>query len=356
MSAMGNRRDLAKALSVVENRSDGWRSILAASYAGSHPVAAVGVTGPPGSGKSTLIDAIAFDWARRGETVAILAVDPASPLSGGAVLGDRIRMRRCETLDNVLIRSFSTHGHPGGLNEAAIDLCITLAGRGVTRIILETVGAGQNEVDVAFVADCVVVVSAPGLGDSLQTSKAGILEIGDVHVVNKADLPGAGTVAADLATMLSLVFPGEPGFNDAGSGGQATARIGGEGRASIEARFGAPGSPRGYWHPPVLRVTATDDAAVAPLIESVEACLAWLKTSDYGAARAEKRRRTQLEAIIMRMLFQRLVRQSMDKSGDRLSAWVRRGVEDGTDPYTLAERILAEDERPATTASERRTV
>lgn len=354
MSAMANRRDLARALSVVENRSDGWRSIVAASYAKSSSVAVVGVTGPPGSGKSTLIDAIAFDWARRGEMVAVLAVDPASPISGGAVLGDRIRMRRSETLDNVLIRSFSTHGHPGGLNEAATDLCTTLAGRGISRIILETVGAGQNEVDVAFVADCVVVVSAPGLGDSLQASKAGILEIGDLHVVNKADLPGAGSVAQDLTTMLSLVFSGKPGVNDTGSARPAAARIDGEARASIEAHFGAPGAVDGFWHPPVLRVSATDDATVAPLIESIEACLAWLKRSACGEARAEKRRRTQLEAIITRMLFQRLVR-AVDKDGDRLSAWVRRGIERGTDPYTLAERILAEDERLTRTALKGRT-
>jgi putative protein kinase ArgK-like GTPase of G3E family len=151
--------------------------------------------------------------------------------------------------------------------------------------------------------------------------------------------------------MMSVVFPGKPGLNEGGGGRHAAARISGEARASLEAHFGEPGAAGGFWHPPVLRVTATDDASVAPLLESIEACLAWLKTSDRGAARVERRRRMQLEAIITRMLFQRLVRQSAEKGDDRLSAWVRRGMKDGTDPYTLAECILAEGEHLAVTAS-----
>jgi LAO/AO transport system kinase len=333
------RRELAKALTMVESRSEGWRALVADSYRHGPGVPTVGITGPPGCGKSTLVDAMVLEWAGRGEEIAVLSIDPSSPFSGGAVLGDRVRMRRSEDLENVFIRSMSARGHAGGLNEAAMDLRAVLAGFDVDRIIVETVGAGQNDVEVASVADCVVVVSVPGLGDSLQAAKAGLLEIGDIHVVNKADLPGAPAVQRDLTAMLELAFPGRPGANEAQESGRRAAGPPQAARRRIEARFGTPDA-EAFWHPPVLSTVATDAATVRDVNGAVDACVAWLRTGSRGSARASERAHSHLQAIVKNQLFFRVLGGDPGESDSPLTPWVRRIVEGGIDPYAAADHLV----------------
>lgn len=200
----GDPRALGRALTVVENGGGDARALteaLAGAFGTAH---IVGFTGPPGAGKSTLLDALIHEWRREGRRVAVLAVDPVSPVSGGAVLGDRTRMGAHSLDDGVFIRSVSARGHLGGLCEAAHDMADIMDAAGWPLILIETVGAGQSETEVTQVADLSVVISAPGLGDELQAIKAGILEIGDLLVVNKADRGDADETAKHLEAMLSL--------------------------------------------------------------------------------------------------------------------------------------------------------
>lgn len=200
----GERRALARAITAVETGSDEGRQVLRAirNRLGRAPVA--GFTGPPGAGKSTLINAYVKELRRRGKSVAVIAVDPSSPISGGAILGDRIRMSEHDGDDGVFIRSIASHGAHGGLSPAAVHAADVMDAAGWDVVILETVGAGQSEVDVAEVADVPVVVTAPGLGDAVQAIKAGILEVARVLVVNKSDLPLAERTRRDLESMVEL--------------------------------------------------------------------------------------------------------------------------------------------------------
>ncbi|MGX0878759.1 LAO/AO transport system kinase [Roseovarius sp. MBR-154] len=200
----GDPRALGRALTVVESGGDDALALteaLAGAFGEAH---IVGFTGPPGAGKSTLLNALIHEWRREGRPVAVLAVDPVSPVSGGAVLGDRTRMGAHSLDDGVFIRSVSARGHLGGLCEAAHDMADIMDAAGWPLILIETVGAGQSETEITQVADLSVVISAPGLGDELQAIKAGILEIGDLLVVNKADRDDADETAKHLEAMLSL--------------------------------------------------------------------------------------------------------------------------------------------------------
>lgn len=335
-----SRRRLSRALSIIENHAEGWRETLAEHHRNASEALVIGVTGPPGAGKSSLVDTMAATWAGAGHRVGVLAIDPASPFSGGAVLGDRVRMRRSEELDAVFIRSMSTRGHAGGLNASAADLCAVLAGSGFSRIILETVGVGQNEMEVAFVADCTLVVAVPGLGDSVQAAKAGLMEVGDIYVVNKIDLPGAATVARDIAAMLSLVFAGQPGRNTGAVDTPIPAFVPGEARSRLAERFGDPASPAGWWYPPVVSTSADDGQAVARLVETIETCGAWLA----GSGQLGKRRMQQAEARLRDILKARLLaRQLRDASlaGAPFDAWVEAVAQRRLDAHEAADRLLA---------------
>ena len=203
----GDARYIAKLISMVENELPERIGVLQAlhnkaalSHAGKAHV--IGITGPPGSGKSTLTDKIVLELRRLGKKVAVLAVDPSSPFSGGAILGDRIRMQRHATDENVYIRSLATRGHLGGLSLAVAESVRVLDAAGFDTIIVETVGVGQSEVDIVRCADTILLVSVPGLGDDIQTIKAGVMEIGDIFVVNKADKDGAQRVVKEIRAML----------------------------------------------------------------------------------------------------------------------------------------------------------
>lgn len=200
----GEPAALGRALSLVESGGPLAEALSHRFRESAGNARLVGVTGPPGTGKSTLVDALIGDWRNRGKRVAVLAVDPVSPRTGGAVLGDRTRMGQRSLDDDVFIRSVSARGHLGGLCAAARGMVAAMEAAGWDLIVLETVGAGQSETEVADIADCTLVVSAPGLGDELQAIKAGILEIGNILVVNKSDRPGAGETARDLSAMLKL--------------------------------------------------------------------------------------------------------------------------------------------------------
>jgi LAO/AO transport system kinase len=340
------RRPLARALSAVENRAEGWRDVVRRSYASPGDALVIGITGPPGAGKSSLIDILASIWAAQGHRVGIIAIDPASPFSGGAVLGDRVRMRRAEDDERIFIRSMSARGHGGGLNEAAVDLCAVLASHGITRILLETVGVGQNEVEVAFVADCTLVVSVPGLGDSVQAAKAGLLEVGDIYVVNKGDLPGADSVARDLRTMLALVFPGRPGENTGAADASMIAGVPGAVRSILAARFGAAGENEGAWHPPVVVVSAAESTAVNDLALEVDAFDGWLRKSGHLARRRHARIDRHLQGLLTRRLLDRLMRSDPMLSEHGLSDWIFRVMNGALDPHSAVDAILVQGETP----------
>jgi len=200
----GERRALARAMSAVENETAAGRVLLRLLHPHLGRAHVLGITGPPGAGKSTLVNALIGEWLARGARVGVVAVDPSSPFSGGAILGDRIRMGEHQANERVFIRSLASRGHGGGLSRTAARVIDLLDAAGYDHIIVETVGAGQSEVEVAEIADTRVVVCPPGLGDEVQAIKAGILEIADILVVNKADLPLADRAERELLGMLSL--------------------------------------------------------------------------------------------------------------------------------------------------------
>ncbi len=340
------RRQLATALTRVENQSGDWRDILHDCNRRTGDALVIGVTGPPGAGKSTLVDALAAHWAAEGETVAVLAIDPASPFSGGAVLGDRVRMTRSEGNDRIFIRSMSARGHSGGLNAAALDLCAVMAGHGASRILIETVGVGQNEVEVAFVADCTLVVSVPGLGDSVQAAKAGLLEVGDIYVVNKADLPGAANVARDLSTMLALVFPGPPGASGPQADRSMVVSIPGATRKLLSARYGAPEDPGGAWHPPVMGVSALNGQSVGELTEWLSTFGTWLQQSPAGDRRRRERVRLQLVALLKQRLFDSLQSRHGDDPATALSEWIDQVLSGALDVHSATDQILQDKGPP----------
>ena len=202
---VGNIRSLAKAITIVENDRPGKREILKEVYPKTGNAFLLGITGPPGAGKSTLTDKIIAGLRKQGKTVGVIAVDPSSPFSGGAILGDRIRMQQHALDEGVFIRSMATRSHLGGLAKSTVDVIHLLDAAGKDVIIIETVGVGQDEVDIVRIAQTTVVVMVPGLGDSVQISKAGVMEIADVFAINKADREGADKLFTELRAMLDMI-------------------------------------------------------------------------------------------------------------------------------------------------------
>lgn len=279
----GQRRALARALTIVENERAGKDDLLAALYPHTGRAAVIGVTGAPGTGKSSLVNAMIAAYRGRGQTVAVVAVDPTSPFSGGAILGDRIRMKQHAGDDGVFIRSMATRGSLGGLSAAARDSIRVLDAAGFDAVLVETVGAGQSEVDIVRTAQTTLVVTAPGLGDDVQAIKAGILEIADVLVVNKADHTGAGQAARTLNHMLELGHP--------------ASRLRLVDHHGVMERLPAPASApdADLWLPPVLQTVATESRGIVELLDAIDAHRDYLESA--GIAPHIEATRIQIELI-----------------------------------------------------------
>ena len=334
----GDQRALARVLTKIEDRTAGARDLLAALYthAGTTPV--LGVTGSPGAGKSTLVDKLTDYYREHGETVGVLAVDPASPYTGGSVLGDRIRMGSTAGDEGVFVRSMSARGRLGGLSMATTDAVTAFEAFGMDRIIIETVGAGQNEVDIVETADTVAVVVQPGSGDDVQLLKAGILEIGDIFVVNKADMDEAAQTVADLEAMVH-------GSKPTGSvAGHHTADIGpgahGSDDSETPSESGtdddeAPTS----WTPTVVETIATAGEGVEEFADAVAAHT----THRNGSAGVTSRRHQRAAATLQRLLRSDLseISERLLEANGGLDAVAAAVAGRDVDPYTLVDRLVA---------------
>ncbi len=340
----GDRRHIARAISAVENRSDGYQSLLAKAYRLPRWADVIGITGPPGAGKSTLVDALTAHWAAGGARIAILAIDPSSPYSGGAVLGDRIRRTRSSGFENTYFRSLSSRGHLGGLTDTATDLVAVLSLFGFQRVIIETVGAGQSDVEIHETADCTVVLTVPGLGDGVQASKAGLMEIGDVFAVNKADLPGAEDAALDVERALGAVYSGPPGVNLRRSGAPAAAaaaRTPTPGLAALQRRHGDPQQEESAWVPPVLRMVASENRQVAELAVAVDEFVAWSERTGRRTRRTRERAYAQLVRALSAMLLAPYARASgSEEFPAGIEPWVERIVAGAASPLEAAQALI----------------
>jgi LAO/AO transport system kinase len=320
----GNDRALARTISLIEDRAPGARRLAAALYEHAGDAHVVGVTGSPGTGKSTLVNHLAAAYRDAGEDVGVVAIDPSSPFSGGAVLGDRLRMSASRGADGVFVRSMSARGHLGGLSTATTDAIVALDAAGKDTVVVETVGAGQNEIEIVRTADTVAVLVTPGAGDAVQTLKAGILEIGDVFVVNKADLDGADRTVADLRGMLEE-------RQSAGSQPRNPDRDPGTGEQQV--------SPPTTWSPPIVETVATAGDGVADLRAVLIEHAEHLRDSGEKNTRRRSRQAAQLRRIL-REDAAALVEDAITEHGG-MDALVDRLEAGGGDPYRLASDVMA---------------
>ena len=335
-------RRIARTISTVENQTEGYEAILAQAYRLGRWADVIGITGPPGAGKSTLMDALTAHWAEAGERVGILAIDPSSPYSGGAVLGDRIRRARSSGYATTYFRSLSSRGHVGGLTETTTDLVAVLSLFDFRRVIVETVGAGQSDVEIHNTADCTVVLTVPGLGDSVQASKAGLMEIGDIFVVNKADMPGADSAANMIENALAAAYMGKPGINIVEPHPVAAARPSSlaPGIAALRRRHGDISVDASVWVPPVMQISATENRQVDQLAREIDVFVKW---SEQTSRRAE-RRRERAYAQIIRALSTRLLTPFLRAPGATqwpatVSEWVEKVAAGDASPVEAAQTL-----------------
>jgi LAO/AO transport system kinase len=299
----GDKRSASRLMTLLENEGPGSDEALKSLYATAGKALVVGVTGWPGVGKSSLISRIAKAYLDEGKRVGIIAIDPTSPFSGGSLLGDRLRFREIEGNDNLFIRSAASRGHHGGLSRSARSLTMVMEAMGYDVIILETVGIGQDQVAVSLVADTTIIVVAPGLGDQLQAIKAGILEVGDIFVVNKADRPDADRAVQDLESAILM-----------------------RGRSS--------------WSPSVLKTIAADGSGVEELVQEIGRHAAHCSTVDNRpAAKIEAAKNEIMEALKSRLFSHFFAAGGFTESVD--NKYARELCERKNDPYIIADLILA---------------
>jgi LAO/AO transport system kinase len=293
---------MARAISLIEDEAPQAPEIVRGIFPATGHAYLVGVTGPPGAGKSTLVDRLSLELRRRNQTVGIIAVDPTSPYTGGAILGDRVRMQAQSGDEGVFIRSMATRGHLGGLARATHEAACVLDAAGKDWVVIETVGVGQDEVDIVRTADVAVVTLVPGTGDEVQALKAGIMEIADIFVVNKSDLDGADRLVASVEAMLAL-------------------------------DEGAPGE----WRPPVVRTEATTGAGVAELLAAIDAFRQ--RTAATRPARRRGRDEFRLRELLAGLFMEHVDRRILaaGELGQMLDSIAARDL----DPYTAAGGILA---------------
>ena len=335
----GNRRALAKAISHVENEAAGAQQLLAALYPHTGRAHIIGITGAPGTGKSTLVNALARTYRAQGRTVGVVAVDPTSPFSGGALLGDRVRMRDLSGDPGIFIRSMATRGSLGGLARATSDVLTVLDAARFDRILVETVGVGQAEIDIASAAHTTVVVEAPGLGDEVQAIKAGILEIADLFAVNKADREGADHAVMALQMMQGLA----PQIAGHHREPPSTRRVSSRDRPGQSAGHAEPGvQPDGLWLPPITKTVAVRGEGVDVLRDWIECHASYLRETGQLSCREGIRATAALKAILADRLMAALLASEQNGTNGaalvtRLAAAVARRE---IDPYTAADQVL----------------
>ena len=297
----GDARALARAISAVENRSPGWAELLKAVFPNSGKARILGLTGAPGAGKSTLVDQLAKHYRKSGKTLGIVAVDPTSPYTGGAILGDRIRMQDHHSDPGIYIRSMATRGSLGGLARTTADVATLLDASGRDLIMIETVGVGQDEVDIVRLADITIVILVPGMGDDVQTIKAGIMEIADIFVINKSDRDGAEHVEREIRALQSL----------------ATRHDG--------------------WTPPIVKTVASEGKGIVELAEAIEEYETYLAKKNLAQQHSVENWKSRLVEMVRDAMLEKARAQFSDGQVERYAAEI---AEHKRDPYSLVEEIV----------------
>jgi LAO/AO transport system kinase len=297
----GDPRALARAISAVENRAPGWAELLKALFPHSGKARILGLTGAPGAGKSTLVDQLAKHYRKAGRTLGIIAVDPTSPYTGGAILGDRIRMQDHHSDPGIYIRSMATRGSLGGLARTTADVATLLDASGRDLIMIETVGVGQDEVDIVRLADVTIVILVPGMGDDVQTIKAGIMEIADVFVINKSDRDGAERVEREIRALQSL----------------ATRNDG--------------------WTPPIVKTVASEGKGIAELADAIGEYETYLAKKNLAQQHSVENWKARLVEMVRDAMLEKARTQFSDGQVERYAAEI---AEHKRDPYTLVEEIV----------------
>jgi len=299
----GDPRTIARAITRIENGGEGSAALMKAVYQKTGRAEVIGITGSPGAGKSSLVDKLALVYKNNGDKVGIICVDPASPFSGGAILGDRIRMATLGLDKNVFIRSMATRGNLGGLARSTVDAVAILDAAGYNKIVVETVGVGQDEVEIVKTADVSVVVLVPGMGDDIQAIKAGIMEIGDVFVINKADREGVLRTQKELESLLALAHRPD------------------------------------MWNSPIVKTVATENKGIEDLQNAIAEYYAFQSGE---AGRSNTRRRSIARWRLLELLQERLLTDLLDKNGtrERLDELANEIAEKRTDPYTAVEQLI----------------
>jgi len=319
----GGMRALARACRLIDERDPHAFELLKRIFTHEQRAYVIGVTGTPGAGKSTLVDGLIRLYRDQGKRVAVLAIDPTSPYSGGAILGDRIRMQQHFTDEGVFIRSIATRGHLGGLSRSTGDVLHVLHASTFDVVILETVGVGQDELEVTQLADTTLVVMAPGLGDDIQAIKAGILEVADVFAVNKSDRVGADATVQDLQQMLSLrrVPTGVSKM---------------QGHTAVSTLRKGPEAEAGEWLPPILKTVAHRKEGLTDLVDAFARHREFLTTTEAGKAIQAKRQVAEFRAI----LYQALIDEVDARFAEQVSEKLQDVVDGRADPYSSAEALV----------------
>lgn len=299
----GDARTVARAITRIENGGEGSADLMKAVFPRTGNAVVIGITGSPGAGKSSLVDKLALYYKDKGDRIGIVCIDPSSPFSGGAILGDRIRMATLGLDKNVFIRSMATRGNLGGLSRATVDAVAILDAAGFDKVIVETVGVGQDEVEIVKTADVSVVVLVPGMGDDIQAIKAGIMEIGDVFVINKADREGVLRTQKELEALLSLAHRPD------------------------------------MWDPPIVRTIATENKGIEDLAAAIESYKDFVST---GTEAAATRKFAVARWRLIELLQESLIRELMETNGksEEIDSLAGRIAKREIDPYTAIEKIL----------------
>jgi LAO/AO transport system kinase len=298
----GDPRSIARAITKIESGADDAAGLMKAIYPKTGNAVVIGITGSPGAGKSSLVDKIAFNYKDRGEKIGIICVDPSSPFSGGAILGDRIRMSTIGLDKNIFIRSMATRGNLGGLSRSTVDAVAILDAAGFNKVIHETVGVGQDEVEIVKTADVSVVVLVPGMGDDIQAIKAGIMEIGDVFVINKADREGVLRTQKELDALLSLAHRPD------------------------------------MWHPPIVKTIATESKGIDDLAAAIESYYKFQTEGSGSMVRRHAIARWRLLEILQARLLSDLLKQN--GTSEKLDELAMQIAEKKNDPYSAVEDLL----------------